>query len=90
MAKSAGSPLAEKPLGEIQTIEARAKTESSQSGINRRGHQSSKITYVLQMGDIKFRITDTFFETLQPNRLYRAFAVNDDGLWNLLSIETLE
>jgi len=85
-----GISPAENPLGEIQTIEARAETRKSQSGINRRGHQSSKISYALQMDSIEFLISETLFEAIQPKRLYRVFAVKEGGVWVLLSMETLE
>jgi hypothetical protein len=90
MAKGMGTPLAESPLGEIQVIEARAETFKSQGGINRRGAQSSKISHILKMEGIEFRLTELFFEVIQPKRLYRVFAVKDQGVWTLLSMETLE
>lgn len=90
MAKGMGTPLAESPLGEVQTIEARAETYKSQGGINRRGIQSRKIYYILKMDSIEFRLTESFFEVIQPKRLYRAYAVQDQGAWVLLSLETLE
>jgi uncharacterized membrane protein len=90
MAKGMGTPLAESPLGEIQTIEARAETFKSQGGINRRGIQSRKISHILKMEGIEFRLTESFFEVIQPRRLYRVYAVKDQGAWVLLSMETLE
>jgi hypothetical protein len=90
MAKGMGTPLAESPLGEIQTIEARAETYKSQGGINRRGHQSPKVSYILKMDSIEFRLTASLFEVIQPKRLYRVHAVKDQGAWALLSMETLE
>jgi hypothetical protein len=88
--KSMGTPLAEKPLGAIQVIEARAEAYASQGGINRRGHQSSRVSYVLQMNSIKFLITETLMNVIQNKRLYRVYCVNDQGVWTLLSMETLE
>lgn len=90
MAKGLGTPLTESPLGEVQTIEARAEAFQSQGGINRRGHQSSKITHILKMDSIEFRLTESFFEAIQPKRLYRVYCVKDQGAWVLLSMETLE
>jgi hypothetical protein len=90
MAKGMGTPLAESPLGEIQTIEARAETYKSQGGINRRGHQSPKVSYILKMDSIEFRLTASLFEVIQPKRLYLVHAVKDQGAWVLLSMETLE
>ncbi|HCB02414.1 MAG TPA: hypothetical protein DIW23_09470 [Anaerolineae bacterium] len=90
MYNAMGTSIAENPLGEIQTIEARAETRKSQGGINRRGHQSSKISYVLTMDSIEFLISESLFEIIQPKRLYRVFAVKDGGVWVLLSMETLE
>jgi hypothetical protein len=90
MYKGMGTSLPESPLGEIQVIEARAQTRRSQGGINRRGHQSSKISHVLQMDSIEFLISESFFEVIQPKRLYRVYAVKDQGVWTLLSMETLE
>ena len=90
MTRSMGIPLAASPLGEIQTIEARAEAYISQRGINRRGHQSSRKTHILQMDSIKFIITDTLREAIQSKRLYRVHAVQDQGVWVLLSMETLE
>lgn len=90
MAKGLGTPLAESPLGELQTIEARAEAFQSQGGINRRGHQSSKITHILKMDSIEFGLTESFFEVIQPKRLYRVYGVKDQGAWVLLSMETLE
>jgi hypothetical protein len=88
--KSMGTPLAEKPLGAIQVIEARAEAYASQGGINRRGHQSSRVSYVLQIDSIKFLITETLMNVIQNKRLYRVYCVNDQGVWTLLSMETLE
>ena len=90
MARSMGTPLAASPLGEIQTIEARAEAYTSQGGINRRGHQSTQISHILQMDSIEFNITDMLRETIQSKRLYRVYAVKDQGVWVLLSMETLE
>ncbi len=90
MAKSMGTPLAASPLGEIQTIEARAEAYTSQGGINRRGHQSTQIAHILRMDSIEFNVTDSLRETIQPKRLYRVHAVKDQGVWVLLSMETLE
>jgi hypothetical protein len=88
--KAMGTPVSPAPLGEIQTIEARAETYKSQGGINRRGHQSSRVTCILQMESIKFSVTESFLGVIQPKRMYRVFAVNDQGVWVLLSMETLE
>ncbi|HCK66981.1 MAG TPA: hypothetical protein DHW49_12015 [Anaerolineae bacterium] len=90
MYNAMGTGLTENPLGEIQTIEARVETRKSQGGINRRGHQSSKISYVLTMDSIEFLISESLFEIIEPKRLYRVFAVKDGGVWVLLSMETLE
>jgi hypothetical protein len=90
MAKGMGTPLAESQLGELQTVEARAEAFKSQGGINRRGHQSPKISYILKMDSIEFRLTESFFEVIQPKRLYRVYCVKDQGVWTLLSMETLE
>lgn len=90
MYKSMGRPLAESPLGAIQVIEARAEAYASQGGINRRGHQSSRVSHVLQMDSIKFLITESLMNAIENKRLYRVYCVNDGGVWTLLSIETLE
>ncbi len=90
MARGMGTPLAESPLGAIQVIEARADAYTSQGGINRRGHQSPQISHILQMDSIKFNITSSFREVIQPKRLYRVYAVKDQGAWTLLSMEALE
>lgn len=90
MYKSLGTPLAESPLGAIQVIEARAEAYESQGGINRRGHQSAKVSYILQMDSIKFIITESLMSVIQNKRLYRVYAVNDQGVWILLSMEALE
>ncbi len=90
MARGMGTPLTASPLGEIQTIEARAEAYTSQGGINRRGHQSTQISHILRMDSIEFSITDTLRETVQSKRLYRVHAVKDQGMWVLLSMETLE
>jgi hypothetical protein len=90
MARSMGTPLAASPLGEIQTIEARAEVYTSQGGINRRGHQSTQVTHVLRMDSIEFNIIDSLRETIQSKRLYRVWAVKDQGVWILLSMEALE
>lgn len=90
MARSMGTPLAASPLGEVQTIEARAEVYKSQGGINRRGHQSTQISHILQMESIEFNITESLRETIQSKRLYRVHAVKDQGVWVLLSMETLE
>lgn len=89
--KGMGTSLAEKPLGEIQSIEAKAATRVSEPGINRRGHQSpGKVAYILQMDSIEFRISKSLYEVIQPKRMYRVLAVKDQENWNLLSMETLE
>jgi hypothetical protein len=88
--RAMGTPLEAGPLGAIQTIEARAEVYRSQAGINRRGHQSSHISHILQMDGIKFRITDSLLSVIQPKRKYRVYAVNDQGAWVLLSMEVLE
>jgi hypothetical protein len=88
--KAMGAPVSPAQLGAIQTIEARAETYKSQGGINRRGHQSSAISYILQMEGIKFRVSESLLGVVQAKRLYRAYAVNEQGSWTLLSIETLE
>lgn len=90
MYKSMGTPLAESPLGAIQTIEARAEVYTSQSGINRRGHQSSRVSFILQMDSIKFLITESLMNSIENKRLYRVYCVNDGGVWTLLSMETME
>ncbi|NJN79901.1 MAG: hypothetical protein HC797_05185 [Anaerolineales bacterium] len=90
MYKGLGTPLEESSLSQIQVVEARAETYKSQGGINRRGHQSSKISNVLKMGTIEFNLTDSFFEAIQPKRLYRVYAVKNQVVWVLLSMETLE
>ena len=90
MYNSMGTPLAEQPLGAIQVIEARAEAYESQGGINRRGHQSSRKSYILQMDSIKFIISESLMNAIENKRLYRVYCVNDGGVWTLLSIETLE
>ncbi|WKZ37261.1 MAG: hypothetical protein QY332_04880 [Anaerolineales bacterium] len=90
MAKGLGTPLAAGPLGDIQVIEACAETFKSQGGINRRGHQSPNVSCILKMEGIEFRLSDSFFEVIQPKRMYRVYAVKDQGAWVLLSMETLE
>jgi hypothetical protein len=90
MYKSMGTPLAESPLGTIQVIEARAEAYASQGGINRRGHQSSRISYILQMDSIKFIISESLMNAIENKRLYRVYCANNGGLWTLLSMETLE
>ena len=89
MMKDMGKPLAEKPLGEIQVIEARAATRMSEPGINRRGHQRNQRSYILQMDSIEIRISESLYKVIQPKRMYRVFA-RQDGFWDLLSMETLE
>lgn len=90
MYKSMGEPLTEQPLGSIQVIEARAEAYRSQGGINRRGHQSSQVSYILRMDSIKFLITETLMNAIENKRLYRVYCVNDGGVWTLLSMEALE
>jgi hypothetical protein len=90
MYKSMGAPIAESPLGAIQVIEARAEAYESQGGINRRGHQSAKVSYVLQMDSINFLVSKALMQVVQNKRLYRAYAVNEGGAWRFLSMETLE
>lgn len=90
MYQAMGNSLEAEPVGNIQTIEAHAEAYKSQGGINRRGHQSAKISYVLQMDSIKFLISESLMNTIQNKRLYRVYAVKDGGMWVLLSMETLE
>ncbi len=88
--KAMGAPVSLDQLGAIQTIEARVDAYKSQGGINRRGHQSSRVSYILQMEGIKFMVSESLLGVIQAKRLYRAYAVNDQGAWVLLSIEALE
>lgn len=90
MYASMGKSLNEEPPGKIQAIEARAKVCESQAGINRRGHQSSKVSYVLQMDSINFLIAESLMNLIQNERLYRVYTFQDQGVWLLLSMETLE
>ncbi len=90
MARAMGTPLAASPLGEIQVIESQAEAYTSQGGINRRGHQSARVSHILQMDGIKFNITASLQEVIQSKRKYRVYAVNDQGVWVLLSMEALE
>ncbi|HRQ24541.1 MAG TPA: hypothetical protein PLF42_14035 [Anaerolineales bacterium] len=90
MARGMGAPLAESPPGEIQVIEARAEKSQTQGGINRRGGQSSKISCLLKMDGIEFKLQPSFWELIDPKRLYRVYCVKDQGVWVLLSMETLE
>lgn len=88
--KSMGTPLAQSPLGKIQVIETRAEAYESQRGQPAQGGRSSKITNTLQMDGIKFIITSSLREVIQSKRMYRVYAVQDQGVWVLLSMETLE
>lgn len=91
MYRSMGTPLAEIPLGAIQTVEARAKAYESRAGLDRNLHSvSSRMSYVLEMDSIKFLITESLMSVIQDNRLYRVHCINDGGAWRLLSMETLE
>jgi hypothetical protein len=90
MAKGMGTPLAESPLGEIQVIEARAEKFETQGGINRRGRQTKIISHILKMDGIEFKLQPSFWELIDPKRLYRVYCVKDQGVWVLLSMETLE
>jgi hypothetical protein len=90
MAKAMGTPLTQSPLGNIQVIEARAEVYKSQSGESLRGGRLRNVAHVLQMEGIKFLITSSLRETIQNKRLYRVYAVQDQGAWVLLSMETLE
>ncbi len=90
MARAMGTPLAASPLGEIQVIESQAEAYTSQGGINRRGHQSARVSHILQMDGIKFNITASLQEVIQSKRKYRVYAVNDQGVWVVLSMEALE
>lgn len=90
MYASMGNSLKEEPLGTIQKIEAHAEAYASQAGINRRGHQSSKVSYILQMDSIKFFISESLMKLIQNKRLYRVYAVQEHGAWMLLSMETIE
>jgi hypothetical protein len=88
--KAMGAPVSPAELGAIQTIEARADAYKSQGGINRHGHQSPAISYILQLEGIKFRVSESLLNVIQAKRLYRVHAVNDQGVWVLLSMESLE
>jgi hypothetical protein len=90
MYKSMGAPLEEQPLPPIQVVEARADVYESRGGINRRGHQSARVSYILQMDSIEFSVTDTLMNTIEKKRLYRVYCSNNGGYWRLLSMETLE
>lgn len=91
MYRSMGTPLAEIPLGAIQTVEARAKAYESRAGLDRNLHSvSSRMSYVLEMDSIKFLITESLMSVIQDNRLYRVHCINDGGAWRPLSMETLE
>ncbi len=80
-----GTPLAQSPLGSIQVIEARAHAYHYNDV--RRPHYAQDF---LEMESIKFSISSSLYEVLQSKRLYRAYAVQDQGVWILLSIEALE
>jgi hypothetical protein len=80
-----GTPLAQSPLGSIQVIEARAHAYHYND--IRRPHYAHDF---LEMESIKFSIASSLYEVLQSKRLYRAYAVQDQGAWMLLSIEALE
>lgn len=88
--KSMGTPLAHSPLGSIQVIETRAEAYESRRGESAHGGHSSRVTHILQMDSIKFIITSSLRETIQNKRLYRVYAVQDQGVWTLLSMEALE
>lgn len=90
MYKSMGTPLEEQPLPQIQVIDARADVYESRGGITRRGTQSARVSYILQMDSIKFSVTDTLMNTIEKKRLYRVYCSNNGGYWQLLSMETLE
>ena len=91
MYKSMGTPMEQKPLGAIQTIEARARAYESRAGLDRNMHSvSTRVSYVLEMDSIKFLITESLMKLIEDKRLYRVYCVNDGGAWLLLSIETLE
>ena len=79
MYQAMGNSPKEEPVGNVQMIEARAEAYKSQGGINRRGHQSAKISYILQMDSIKFLISESLMNTIQNKRLYRVYAVQDQG-----------
>jgi hypothetical protein len=90
MYKTMGTPLEEQPLPQIQVIDARADVYESRGGITRRGTQSARVSYILQMDSIKFSVTDTLMNTIEKKRLYRVYCSNDGGYWQLHSMETLE
>lgn len=90
MYQSMGTPLKDDPLGAIQAIDEHANVYEGYSGESRRGGRSNKVYYILEMGSIKFYISQTLMETIQKGRLYRAYAAQEHGAWLLLSIETLE
>lgn len=91
MYKSMGTPMTERPLGAIQTIEARARVYESRAGLDRNMHSvSARVSYVLEMESIKFLITESLMKLIEDKRLYRVYCVNDGGVWTLLSMETLE
>lgn len=90
MYQSMGKSLQEGPIGNVQVFEAHAQAYESQRGINRRGSQSRKITYILEIKDIKFIVSELLMQTIQSERLYRAYAVQENEFWHLLSIEAIE
>ncbi|GAB4497881.1 MAG: hypothetical protein OHK003_08000 [Anaerolineales bacterium] len=91
MYKSMGTPMEQKPLGAIQTIEARAQAYESRAGLDRNMHRvSTRVSYVLEMDSIKFFITESLLNVIENKRLYRVYCTNDGGAWILLSMETLE
>lgn len=71
-------------------IEARAKKYISQPGVSAQGGRSHKKTYILKMDNHNFSILETLYQVIEPERLYRVYAQNNDGYWDLVSMETLE
>lgn len=91
MYKSMGTPLQDQPLGTIQVIEARAKAYESRAGYNRRLHRtSSRVSYVLELDNIKFLVTESLMKLIENGRRYRTYCVNEGGVWILLSMEVVE
>jgi hypothetical protein len=88
--KAMGTPLAENPLGGNTNCRCTGRVVHFTGQDKSQRKQSGKKTYVLKMAGIEFKLTSSFLDSLQQNRLYRVYAVEDQGLWVLLSMETLE
>ncbi|MGE5462110.1 MAG: hypothetical protein ACM3PS_02060 [Syntrophothermus sp.] len=73
--------------GPIQVIEGQAELYRSPGGSASTDRPSNQMNTILLIGDNRIPISERLSQVIQPNRLYRVYAINKMGTWALLSME---